>query len=313
MPPQLCGSDGGALYALLGTSIAAVRTGDGAILWRSAPLWPSSPRPSPLTYALRCVAQDGGVYTEVGGGSDADPRALIKLSERDGTQRWNVPVVSLISVAGDRLYATRNTVGLVKPRLVVLRASDGVQLGAPLEMLIDALQAPYSASSAGVLYLVGRSTSPPAAYTSAPCEIFAIRLRDGARLWQRPPHACDYPQALRVAGGTLYYTTNDGDLTAFRIADGGCSGRTPATVARGCIGIRRIRTPSARSAPECFSSTRVMRSPASSSWWGATPTMGSISRRSIRRPECSTGATARIRAPAISCLPGHNAGAGHEV
>lgn len=214
MPPQFCGSEGGALYVLLGTRIAAVRTGDGAVLWRSAPLWPSSP--SALTYALRCVAQDGGVYLEVGGGSDADPRALIKLSERDGTPRWSVPIVSLISVAGDRLYATRGVV----PRLVVLRASDGVQLGAPLEMSIDdALQAPYSATSAGVLYVVGRSTSPSDKVLSA-CELFAIRLRDGARLWQRPPHACYYPQALRVAGGTLYYTTNDGDLTALRIADG---------------------------------------------------------------------------------------------
>jgi outer membrane protein assembly factor BamB len=218
-PPQFCGSEAGALYVLLGTRIAAVRTGDGAVLWRSAPLWPSSPSPSALTYALRCVAQDGGVYLEVGGSSDADPRALIKLSERDGTRLWSVPVVSLISVAGDRLYATRHTVGFGVPRLVALRASDGAQLGAPLEMSINALQGPYSATSAGVLYVVGGSASPPDNALSA-CEIFAIRLRDGARLWQRPPHACYYPQALRVAGGTLYYTTNDGDLTALRIADG---------------------------------------------------------------------------------------------
>src|SRR5690348_9007578 len=89
----------------------------------------------------------------------------------------------------------------------------------PDEQRIDALQAPYSVTSAGVLYVVGRSTSP-ADHTPGPCEVFALRLRDGGRLWQRPPHACDALDALHVAGAMLYYGTNDGDLTAFGASDG---------------------------------------------------------------------------------------------
>ncbi len=217
-PPQFCGSDGGAVYVLLGTSVVAVQIGDGAVLWRSAPLWQSSA--SPQTAAQRCVAQDGGVYVEVGSAGGGEPRVLIKLSEGDGTQRWNAPVGSLISVAGDRLYATNTTTELPGPRLVVLRASDGAQLGAPLEVAIDGLQAPYSATSAGVLYVVGFPTTGLQRFAFDPCEIFAIRLSDGVRLWQHPPHACDSPIMLRVAGDSLYYSTNYGDFTAFRIADG---------------------------------------------------------------------------------------------
>jgi outer membrane protein assembly factor BamB len=212
MSPQFCGSDSGALYVLLGTSITAVRTGDGAVLWRSAPLW----RSGPLNYAFRCVVQDGGVYIVVPGRSVDDSQVLIKLEERDGTQLWSVPVAWLVSVAGDRLYVAREA------QLLVLRASDGGQIGAPLGISVSALQAPYPpASSAGVLFVVGRSIKPQLGDALSPCEVFAIRLRDGARLWHRPPHACFYPRELRVAGDTLYYMTTDGDLTAFRIADGG--------------------------------------------------------------------------------------------
>ncbi|MGZ3584723.1 MAG: outer membrane protein assembly factor BamB family protein [Ktedonobacterales bacterium] len=206
--PNIWGVDQGILYIQLDTSVAAVRTTDGALIWQSPSLAKSFGHIEPFA-----PSRAGWVYVRVAGGASNDV-SVVKLNARDGSQQWTLPGVTFGAISDNRLYGIQGT------KVKAFDISSGKQIWEQQGVEIRPVSYGIISAAAGVLYFAGQRTLANGLPSGA-CDVFAIHMSDNAELWRQTPHKCGYVRSLLVSNGILYYTTTDGDFTAFRAADGG--------------------------------------------------------------------------------------------
>lgn len=207
--PSIWGIDQGMLYIQLDTTVAAVRTTDGALIWQSLPLATSYGHIESFA-----PPQAGGVYVRVTGDA-SNGTSVVKLDARDGSRIWTLPGVTFGAISGNRLY------GVLTTNVTAFDISSGKQVWEQQGVRIQHPNADGAITTdSGVFYVVGQRTLPNGLPTST-CDVYAIRMSDNAELWRQPPHKCGTARSLLVANGILYYTTTAGDFTAFRAGDGG--------------------------------------------------------------------------------------------
>lgn len=209
-PPSMWGVDQGILYVQLDATVAAVRTVDGGLIWQSPPLI-ASPSGHIEPFA---PPHAGEVYVRVVGDGTLSGVSVVKLDARDGSKKWTLPGIAIGAITGNRIYAIRNA------KLTAFDASSGVQIWEQHGVEIQHIYRDSAITVAsGVLYVVGVRILANGLRIGT-CSVIAIRVSDNAELWRRPPRACGNTLPLLEANGMLYYMTDIGDFTAFRVTDG---------------------------------------------------------------------------------------------
>ena len=184
----------GIAYAGAGTTVDALRTGNGSLLWRSRIDGAVGDQP---------VVAGGVVYVI----SSTDITAtLYALRESDGTQLWhytsNGPEMSTPVVASGVVY-----LGTQEDKVLAIRAGSGTLLwqfsgngvGLISPQLVD-----------GVVYVTANDEKPG--------NVYALRASDGRLLWRYSAGAS--PNGTTVIDGVAYVTAQDGTLTALSTSDG---------------------------------------------------------------------------------------------
>jgi outer membrane protein assembly factor BamB len=184
----------GIAYAGAGTTVSALRTDTGSLLWRSRIDQAVGDQP---------VVANGVVYVNAGNDITA---TLYALRESDGTQLWhytsNGPEMSTPVVDSGVVY-----LGTQEDRVLALRASSGTQLWQYSDNGIGFLS-PQLVD--GVLYVTANDEKPG--------NVYALRASDGRLLWQYRAGAS--PNGTTVIDGVVYVTSQDGTLTALNTGDG---------------------------------------------------------------------------------------------
>ena len=184
----------GITYGGAGSTVDALRTGNGSLLWRSRIDGAVGDQP---------VVADGVVYVI----SSTDITAtLYALRESDGTQLWhytsNGTAMSTPVVDGGVVY-----IGTQEDKVLAFRASSGTLIwqysdngmGFLSPQLVD-----------GVLYVTANDEKPG--------NVYALRASDGRLLWHYSASAS--LNGITVIDGVAYITSQDGTLAALSTSDG---------------------------------------------------------------------------------------------
>jgi len=168
----------------------ALNPRDGSALWTA-----------PFTTLLGLATTPGYVYFGTG--------KLSSLSSRDGSQRWDVPVLVMSNPVshGGSLYALVADHPRPPSALRAIRAVDGTQLWES--------PGPDTALMATDGSVICAIELPGA---SQPGRLWAWRASDGQRLWVSPRHQ-SFGGLPVVLGGVIYAVRDDSTMIAFRPAD----------------------------------------------------------------------------------------------
>jgi len=184
----------GVAYAGAGGTVYALRTNNGALLWRSSIDGAVGDQP---------VVVDGVVYVTASTDSTA---TLYALRASDGTQLWhatsNGTQISTPVVANGVVYA-----GTQEDKVLALRAGSGTLLWQYSDHL-NGLLSPQLVD--GVLYVTANDEQPG--------NVYALRASDGRLLWHYSAGAS--LNGTTVIDGVAYVTAQDGTLTALSTSDG---------------------------------------------------------------------------------------------
>ncbi len=184
----------GVAYAGAGGIVYALRTNNGALLWRSNIDGAVGDQP---------VVVDGVVYVTASTDSTA---TLYALRASDGTQLWhatsNGTQISTPVVANGVVYA-----GTQEDKVLALRAGSGTLLWQFSDHL-NGLLSPQLVD--GVLYVTANDEQPG--------NVYALRASDGRLLWHYSAGAS--LNGTTVIDGVAYVTAQDGTLTALSTSDG---------------------------------------------------------------------------------------------
>lgn len=184
----------GVAYAGADAAVYALRTGNGALLWRSSIDGAVGDQP---------VVVGGVVYVTALTDITA---TLYALRASDGTQLWhstsNGTQISTPVVANGVVY-----VGTQEDKVLALRAGSGTLLWQYSDKTIGFLSPQLFD---GVLYVTANDEQPG--------NVYALRASDGRLLWHYSAGAS--LNGTTVIDGVAYVTSQDGLLTALSTSDG---------------------------------------------------------------------------------------------